>query len=70
VGEAIVPENIIHHPTLFVKGENSDYITEKDIEEIKTYFENAEIKTISGAGHWVHAEQSEIFVRTVKEFLR
>ncbi len=69
VGEAIIPENIIYHPTLFIKGENSDYITEKDVEDIKTYFEKAEIKTISGAGHWVHAEQPETFVQTVKEFL-
>ncbi|MSQ78554.1 MAG: alpha/beta fold hydrolase [Flavobacteriaceae bacterium] len=53
--------------TLFVKGENSKYITgEMDLEQL---FPNATLTSIPNAGHWVHAEQPELFFETVSAFL-
>src|SRR6056297_1932446 len=56
-------------PILFIKGEQSDYITTKDKKAIETIFPFAEIKTIPDAGHWLHAEQPELFIKTVQNFL-
>ncbi len=47
--------------TLFLKGENSDYILPKDESLITAHFPNAQIKTISNAGHWLHAENPDEF---------
>jgi esterase len=55
--------------TLFIRGRKSEYIGEKDIEPINHYFPNSTIETISDAGHWVHAEQPERFVKAVRRFL-
>lgn len=65
-------EQAIDHdyPVLFVKGELSDYISEKDIRFIKTLYPSAQFKTIDGAGHWVHAEKPDELFTTIYEFLR
>lgn len=54
--------------TLFIRGENSSYITKEDEPEIKRVFPRAMIKTISGAGHWVHADKPEEVFNTVMQF--
>ena len=69
IGEALNENAKIAQPTLFVKGANSNYIKEKDIELIKTIFSNVEIATIEGAGHWVQAEKPKEFLEEVKKFL-
>ncbi len=56
-------------PALFVRGANSDYIVDEDIAGIKTVFPHAEVVTIPNAGHWLHAEQPELFIKKVKEFV-
>lgn len=56
-------------PALFIRGERSPYIREEDIPGIRRHFPRAEIRTIPGAGHWLHAEAPAEFVRLVKEFL-
>ena len=56
-------------PTLFIRGELSDYIKDKDFELILQKFPNAAIKIISGASHWVHADAPEEFYRVVLEFI-
>lgn len=69
VGKAL---NNIHpflQPTLFVRGEKSNYILESDFEEIKHIFPNSEVKTIANSGHWIHAEQPQEFMRIVSTFL-
>ena len=60
----------INAPTLFFKGELSDYITEKDFPLIEKIFPKAEIVTIRNAGHWLHARQPELFTQKTLEFLK
>ncbi|HBF87797.1 MAG TPA: alpha/beta hydrolase [Bacteroidales bacterium] len=60
---------IIEFPVLFIKGENSPYISGNDLQDILKIFPNADFKTISKAGHWLHAEQPEIFSTIVLNFL-
>ncbi len=57
-------------PALFIRGEESDYITDADLPMIRKNFPNAELVTISDAGHWVHADAPEAFAEAVLDFLR
>ncbi len=57
-------------PTLFVRGEKSDYIQSSDEPQIRALFPQATIRTIEGAGHWVHAEAPTEFAQVVLEFLQ
>lgn len=49
-------------PALFLRGAASDYVRSEDEGRIRALFPGAEIVTIPGAGHWVHAEQPERFL--------
>lgn len=69
VGAATIPEAQIQAPTLFVRGTKSEYITDEDIMEIRNHFTEVNVETISNAGHWLHAEQPELFMRNVTSFL-
>jgi pimeloyl-ACP methyl ester carboxylesterase len=64
-----IPPQPILTPTLFIKGEKSDYIFNSDFKLITSIFPNAKIVTIAGAGHWVHADKPEEFYGVVREFL-
>lgn len=55
--------------TMFLKGENSDYIKREHEVEIFRLFENARIEEVKNAGHWLHADQPKIFVEKVGQFL-
>ena len=55
--------------TLFLRGENSGYITESDKVLITAHFANAEIITVKNAGHWLHAENPNDFYDYVVSFL-
>lgn len=63
-------ENVFTQPTLFLKGENSDYITAENYPQIAHYFPNNEITEIAHAGHWVHAENPADFIKEVESFLK
>jgi pimeloyl-ACP methyl ester carboxylesterase len=54
---------------LFVRGGKSDYIGDPDLPLIQQLFPRAVLQTIPDAGHWVHAEAPETFLRIVTEFL-
>src|SRR5262249_53080272 len=56
-------------PKLFVAGTRSDYIRPEHEPEIQRLFPQARLIRIEGAGHWVHAEQPEAFLRAVGPFL-
>ena len=56
-------------PTLFVRGGKSDYVSDADFVAARRLFPRAELRTIAGAGHWVHADAPDEFARTVLEFL-
>lgn len=61
--------NILRKPSLFLRGERSAYIGAEDIDTIKAFFPLSEIKTIPGAGHWIHAEQPGLFLKELIGFL-
>ena len=69
VSRFIKGKGITGFPVLFIKGENSNYITEEDIKLIHKIFPAAEIVSIPSAGHWLHAEQPELLLKTIRYFL-
>ena len=56
-------------PTLFLTGADSDYVKPEHRDRIKTLFPKARFAKISGAGHWLHAQQPRAFEQTVRAFL-
>lgn len=55
-------------PALFIRGTESDYISEDDRERIVQYFPQARLVAIE-AGHWIHADAPDAFARVVMDFL-
>lgn len=60
----------ISTPSLFIRGELSDYVSDQTWEIIGHYFLNAELATLENAGHWLHAEQPASFFNTVVKFIQ
>ena len=69
IGKPLAPDAYFDQPTLFLRGENSGYIENTDAIIIKKHFPKATIKTISKAGHWLHAEHPDAFFEEVVGFL-
>jgi esterase len=56
-------------PSLFIRGGRSDYVKDADMTDIQKIFPKAELITIEGAGHWVHAEKPKEFFEAVSAFI-
>lgn len=66
-----LPENaVFNKPTLFIRGGNSNYILDADFETIKNHFPDSRIETIPNAGHWLHAENPQLFYEITNSFLK
>ncbi len=70
ITEAPILEGRIDVPSLFIKGAYSDYIDVPEDESlIASFFENYYIDIVPKAGHWVHAQNPEVFLNMVQAFL-
>ena len=69
VGQALHTDALFDRPTLFIVGQSSNYIKEKDVELIESHFPDFEIVEIPKSGHWVHAENPDQFFDKVSRFL-
>lgn len=69
VGAAIADSPPLSVPALFVRGEKSGYITQEDEVQITRMFPNSEIRTVPGAGHWVHADNPGYLLELLLGFL-
>ena len=61
IGENIGSTDTYTGPTLFLRGDRSEYITPNDLSVIKRHFPLATVETIDKAGHWLHAENPTQF---------
>ena len=57
-------------PTLFIKGEKSNYINASNYSALESIFPNNHLAEIKGAGHWVHADKPVEFIAEVERFLQ
>lgn len=56
-------------PTLFVRGSASDYLTEAHRPLVNALFPVAQHEEISGAGHWIHADQPAALLCLLQSWL-
>jgi pimeloyl-ACP methyl ester carboxylesterase len=69
IGAGLAEDLVYEGPVLFIKGGNSDYVLERDLEEIRQHFPMAVLKTLNGTGHWLHAEKPGEFFEISLDFL-
>ncbi len=60
---------ILNYPVLFIKGEKSIYIGEDDEVKVREIYPEVQIIGIPDAGHWLHAEQPQLFFQAVSNFI-
>ena len=70
IGKALPENNIFEKETLFIRGGNSNYILDDDLENIKSYFPRFKLETIPNVGHWLHAENPQLFFELTIAFLK
>lgn len=68
-GEPLPSHYRYEGPCLFVRGGRSDYLLNEDWPGILRQFPQAELQTLEGAGHWLHAEKPREFEALVRHFL-
>lgn len=56
---------ITNYPVIFIRGMKSKYILPEDEPMIKAIYPDSRIIDIPDAGHWLHAEQPELFMKAV-----
>jgi len=70
IGKALPEENTFEKPTLFIRGGKSNYVLDVDLNQIKTHFPDLRLETIPNVGHWLHAENPQLFFEKTIEFLK
>ncbi|MBL8149664.1 MAG: alpha/beta fold hydrolase [Blastocatellia bacterium] len=70
INRAVEFDRSFEKPTLFISGSLSNYIKDEDSLLIKKLFPNSGLESIEGAGHWVHFEAPQAFLKLVEGFLR
>ena len=67
------PEDLLDRrydgPVHFITGAESGYVKPEHRDLILRLFPNTTMSVIAGAGHWVHAEKPESFLRVADRFL-
>ncbi|HMY85176.1 MAG TPA: alpha/beta fold hydrolase [Saprospiraceae bacterium] len=67
--QPIASEIVYQGPVLFIRGGNSNYVADEDLADIKKFFPYAELATVAGAGHWVHAERPDAILTLIEQFV-
>ncbi len=67
--DSVSSNNQYTGPVLFIRGGKSDYVPDSDLPLILSMLPQAQIKTISGASHWVHADAPEELCFLLSSFL-
>jgi pimeloyl-ACP methyl ester carboxylesterase len=63
------PEGRYSGPSLFLAGARSDYVLPAYRPAIRAKFPAARFVTLKGAGHWLHADDPDGFVRVLEAFI-
>lgn len=69
IGKVLPTNSKFNGDTLFLRGDKSNYIRLNDEILILEHFPKSLVKTISNAGHWLHAENPKEFYETVMHFV-
>jgi len=69
VGHELLVPAASNTEALFIKGADSPYIQPEDERYIAEIFPNFELVEIPGAGHWVQADQPDLFLQALQSYL-
>ncbi|MFT4734881.1 MAG: esterase, partial [Arcticibacterium sp.] len=69
IGAEVNGAKAIDKPVLFIRGLDSNYISDEDFGNIQNSYTNAELVSIEGANHWVHATKPKEFIEAVLTFI-
>ncbi|ASB48512.1 alpha/beta fold hydrolase [Alkalitalea saponilacus] len=53
-------------PVFLIRGEQSPYVADEDTLVFNRFFPGTQMVTIPDAGHWLHADQPELFIKTLR----
>lgn len=70
VGKETISFTAFNKPTLFIKGEKSNYIKDEDADGIHALFPQAIVITAPNAGHWVHVDAPQWMLEKVLDFIK
>ena len=56
-------------PVLWLGGADSRYIQPEYAAAMRALFPRVQLVKIKGAGHWVHSDQPQVFIATIRQFL-
>jgi esterase len=65
IGQSVYPGDV-----LFIHGEKSDYVNSDAQKVIQQCFPHNRRRMIHGAGHWLYAEQPDLFSQALTNFLK
>ncbi len=63
------PGTTFDGPVLWIAGARSTYVLDEDRPHMDARFPATRLVRIRNAGHWVHSEQPEVFLETLRIFL-
>lgn len=69
MGFPTIEEPQFQGPVLWIRGDQSNYVRDEDQPAMRALFPHAELLTVHGAGHWVHAEKTEEVIAALRGFL-
>ena len=67
--ESVTISTVGDGPVLWVAGSESDYVSEAQLPLMSQLFPRVELRTVQGAGHWVHSEKPEEFEQLLHELI-
>ena len=56
-------------PVLWISGEESGYVRSEHQAPMLGYFPRTELLTVPGSGHWVHSDEPDLVVGSIRNFL-
>jgi esterase len=70
IGGEFKMDTVYNGKTLFIYGEKSNYLLDKDRPLINQHFPNNQYSMVKNASHWVHAENPSDFLNQLDQFLK
>ncbi len=67
--QRVTSDMVYEGPTLFIRGGNSNYVRDADLSDIRKLFPYAELATVAGAGHWIHADRPDAILALIEQFV-
>ena len=67
--DAAYSSRVTGFPVIFLRGSNSDYLPHEDYADILNIFPAAEFIEIPDSGHWVHADNPEAVIKSIRRLI-